>query len=191
MILLMAEPERVINGQTLKIILNIEGKVDISTYKNLYFNITIKKNGGTHGNVVLYPNKFMGNILEWEVNPYSYGSDGTFIVICTLQNSSNQICTTTFVVEPDCETKKTLGSNNINGILQNINLRKGIVKKKEEKPEYIKSFQVEKYSANKNIAGCLKSEKEKEIESNIKTVEEINRQHLISSSKVQKAHKNI
>ena len=43
MISLTSEPERIINGETLKIKLDIEGKVNLSTYKNMLFNLTIKK----------------------------------------------------------------------------------------------------------------------------------------------------
>lgn len=191
MISLISEPERIVNGETLKIKLNIEGKVNISTYKNSYFNLTIKKNGGTHGNVILYPNKFIGCPLEWEVNPYSYGSDGTFNVICTLQNSLNQICSTTFIVEPDCAVQKSQSCNNISGILHNINLRKCIGKKIEEEPEYFKSFQVQKQSTYPYLNICQKSEREKEIESKIKSDSEVNKSVLISSVKVQKAYKNV
>lgn len=186
MISIVSEPERVINGVTLKIKLNIEGKVNISTYKNMFFNLTIKKNGGTHGSTILYPLKFIGNSLEWEVNPYSYGSDGTFNVICTLQNNLNSICSTTFIVEPDCAVAKASSCNNITGILQNINIRKGIVKKQEEQPEYFKSFQIQK----KNQISCYDiNYKEKQIEKS-KQSNDPNKQ-LISSVKVQRAFKNV
>lgn len=186
MISIVSEPERIINGETLKIKLDIEGKVNIATYKNMYFNITLKKNGGTHGSTILYPLKFIGGSLEWEVNPYSYGSDGTFNVNCTLQNSLNQICSTTFIVEPNCAESKAVSVNNITGILQNINLRKGIVKKKEEVPEHFKPFQIQKPSQS-SIYDI--NYKEKEIEKS-KQSNEFNTQ-LISSVKVQRAFKNI
>jgi hypothetical protein len=187
MISITSEPERIINGETLKVKLNIEGKVNLSTYKNMYFNLTIKKNGGTHGSVILYPLKFIGCPLEWEVNPNSYESDGTFNVICTLQNSLNQICNTTFVVEPDGAVSKALSSNNITGLLYNINLRKGIVRKQEDIPEYVKSYQIEKPS---QIANSYEiNHKEKEIEK-LKKTNEFSTQ-LISSVKVQRAYKNV
>ncbi len=187
MISIVSEPERIINGETLKIKLNIEGKVNISTYKNMYFNLTIKKNGGTYGNVILYPLKFIGCSLEWEVNPYSYGSEGTFNVYCTLQNSLNQICSSTFVVEPDKPCSKAISCSNITTIINNINLRKGIVKKQEEKPQYFQSFQIE----NPNILSNSQeiNHKEKEIEK--KNINNEFNQQLISSAKVQKAFKNV
>jgi hypothetical protein len=186
MISIVSEPERIINGETLKVKLDIEGKVNISTYKNMYFNVTIKKNGGTHGSTILYPLKFIGSSLKWEVNPYSYGSDGTFNVCCTLQNSLTQICSTTFIVEPDCAVSKALSCNNITGILQNINLRKGIVKKQEEQPEYLKSFQIQKPN---QLSIYDINYKEKEIEK-ISKSNNFNTQ-LISSVKVQRAYKNV
>lgn len=186
MISIVSEPDRVINGETLKIKLDIEGKVNLATYKNMYFNITIKKNGGTHGSTILYPLKFVGHPLEWEVNPYSYGSDGTFNVSCTLQNSLNQICSTTFVVEPDCAVNKASSCNNITTLLSNINLRKGIVKKKEDLPEYFKSHQVQK---SELIANSYEiNHKEKEIEKK-KLTTEFNSQ-ILSSAKVQRAFRN-
>ena len=43
MISIVSEPERIVNGETLKVKLDIEGKVNLGTYKNMYFNLTIKK----------------------------------------------------------------------------------------------------------------------------------------------------
>lgn len=194
MISIISEPEKIINGSTLKIKLNINGKANFSTYNNMYFNLIIKKNGGTHGNITLYPLKFSGHPLEWEVNPYSYfESDGTFNVICTLQNSLISICSTTFIVEPICAVEKAQSCNNITGVLYNINLRKGIKKNKEEKPEYFHSFQVQKPSMLADQ--CEITFKEKEIEKklgldNSKTLNELTKTNLISTAKVQKAFKN-
>ena len=189
MISIVSEPERIINGETLKIKLDIEGKVNLGTYKNMYFNLTIKKNGGTHGSVILYPLKFINSPLEWEVNPYSYGSDGTFNVICTLQNSLYQICSTTFIVEPDCAVAKASSCNNITNLLTNINLRKGIVRKQEEKPVYLQSFQVQKPEQIVNSYEI--NHKEKEIEKKqSQPINEITKTNLLSSVKVQKAFRN-
>lgn len=188
MISLTSEPERIINGETLKIKLDIEGKVNLTTYKNMLFNLTIKKNGGTHGSIILYPLKFIGCPLEWEVNPYSYtGSDGTFNVICTLQDSTVPISSCTFVIEPDRAVAKASTCNNISSLLQNINIRKGITKKIEEKPEYFKSYQVQKPELLANSYEI--NHKEKEIEKK-QTDNEINNINLISTSKVQKAFRN-
>lgn len=188
MISIRSNPERIINGETIRIILDIEGKVNNSTYKNMFFNLTIKKNGGTHGNIILYPLKYIGNPLEWEINPYSYsGYDGTFNVSCSLQNSLNTICSCTFVVEPDLPNSKASSCNNITGILQNINLRKGINKKQEEKPIYLQSHQVQKQE--KLINNQEINHKEKEIEKK-KIANEINNSYLLTSVKVQRAFKN-
>lgn len=189
MISITSEPERIVNGETTKIKLNIEGKINNSTYKNMYFNLTVKKNGGTHGNVILYPLKYIGCPLEWEINPYSYAnSDGTFNVICTLQNSTVSICTTTFVVEPDPTTFKTLSQNNITEILHNVNMRKSVVKKQEEKPEYFKSFQVQKPQDKLNMYEV--NYKEKEIEKK-KFSNETNNLNLLNSGKIQRAFRNV
>ena len=187
MISIISEPERIINGETLKVKLNIEGKANISQYKNMYFNIVIKKNGGTHGSVILYPLKYIGCSLEWEVNPYSYGSDGTFNVGCTLQNSQDQISSTTFVVEPDCAESKASSCNNITTLLSNINLRKGIAKKQVETINHFQSFQVE--NPHKTTNSQEINYKEKEIEKK-KLSNEFDTQ-LLSSVKVQRAYKNI
>ncbi len=186
MISILSEPERITNGETLKIKLDIKGKVNMATYKNTYFNLTIKKNGGTLGLVTLYPQKFIGCPLEWEVNPYSYGSDGTFNVTCTLQNSLNPICNTTFVVEPDCIVGKALSCNNITSVLRNVELRKGIVKKQVEQPEYLKSFQVQK--PNQSSIYDI-GYKEEQIEKSSKSNE--HNSQLISAVKVQRAYRNV
>lgn len=189
MISIVSEPERIVNGETLKVKLNIEGKVNIGTYKNMYFNLTIKKNGGTHGSVILYPLKFVGSPLEWEINPYSYGSIGTFNVICSLQNSLQQICSTTFVVEPDKEVVNAVSCNNITNLLANINIRKGIVKKKEDIPEYFQSYQVQKSTQIGNSYEI--NHKEKEIEKKqTQSIDETNKTNLLTSVKVQRAFRN-
>lgn len=191
MISITSEPERIVNGETLKIKLDIEGKINLGTYKNMYFNLTIKKNGGTHGSIILYPLKFVGCSLEWEVNPYSYAeTDGTYSVICTLQNSTNQICSTTFVVEPDCAVSKASSSNNITTLLSNINLRKGVAKKQEIDPEYFQSHQVQKKAQTINCPEI--NYKEKEIERKNKLdLNASNNTNLLSSVKVQRAHRNV
>ena len=190
MISIVSEPERIMLGETLKVKLNIEGKVNENTYKNKYFNLTIKKNGGTHGTITLYPLKYIGCELEWEVNPYSYSeSYGTFNVTCTLQNSTVPICNTTFVVEPDSAVAKASSVSNITGLIQNINIRKGIARKQEEKPEYFKSHQVQK---PEQIANSYEiNYKEKEIEKKqTQSGNETNTTNLLNSVKVQRAFKN-
>ena len=185
---IISEPERIMLGETLKIKLNIEGKVNENTYKNKYFNLTIKKIGGTHGTVTLYPLKFVGCPLEWDINPYSYAdSYGTFNVICTLQNSSIPICNTNFIVEADCAIAKASSVSNISGILQNINMRKSIAKKQEEKPEYLNSYQVQKPKQIENSYEI--NYKEKEIEKK-QTDNETNKTYLLNNAKVQRAFRN-
>jgi hypothetical protein len=108
-----------------------------------------------------------------------------------LQNSTNPICTTTFVVEPDPTTSKAISSNNITGILHNINMRKGIARKQEEKPEYFKSFQVQNSKDVINDGFYEINHKEKEIEKKLtQSVSESNNTSLLSSVKVQRAYRN-
>lgn len=90
-------------SQSLKLRLDVQGQMNIKMYKGVYFNIVLKKNGGTLGTVVLYPLRFNGCPLEWEVTPYSYesiGPTGTFSANCFVQNGSNTntIVGTTFIV---------------------------------------------------------------------------------------------
>lgn len=180
MITITSKPNKIILGETLKVKLDINGKVNVNTYKNKYFNLTIKKNGGTHGIITLYPLKFIGEPLEWEVNPYSYAeSYGTFNVICTLQNCSSSISNTTFVVEPNSAIAKASSVTNISGLLHNINIRKGIVRKLEEKPEYFKSYQIQKHEQMANSYEI--NYKEKEIENKQSQIDaEINRINLLN-----------
>lgn len=188
MISIACEPERIIMGETLKVKLNIEGKVNGNTYKNKYFNLVIKKNGGTHGTITLYPLKYVGCELEWEVNPYSYADTyGTFNVMCGLQNSSVSICNATFIVEPNSAIAKASSVLNITGLLQNINMRKSIVRKQEEKPEYIKAFQIQKPEQMANSYEI--NYKEKEIEKK-QTGNETNTINLLNTGKIQRAFKN-
>jgi hypothetical protein len=185
MISLTSMPERITNGETLIIKFVIQDKINLNTYKGSYFNLTLKKNGGTFGTITLYPLKFNGEPLEWEVNPYSYGSDGTFNVNCTLQNGP-LISSTTFVVEPDCLVKNANNCNNITVYQQNKNLKESNVKKQVLEPEYVKSFMVQKQDQVKNSYEI--NHKEKEIEK-LLTNNEFNSQ-LFSSVKVQRAYKN-
>lgn len=185
MISLKSIPDRITNGQTLKVKLTIEGKINISTYKNLYFNLTIRKNGGTHGTITLYPLKFVGCELEWEVNQNSYKSDGTFNVSCTLQNGP-LISSTTFLIEPDSLVKNANKSSNITLLEQRKRLLESQVKKKIIEPEYVKSFQVQKPEIMKNAPEI--NFKENLIENN-KLNNEFNK-NLISTAKVQKHRVN-
>lgn len=189
MISITANPERIILGETLKVELNIKGKVNENTYKNKYFNLIVNKNGGTHGSIVLYPLKFIGCPLEWEINPYSYSETyGTFNVICTLQNSKIPICNTTFVVEPDAPIAKAISDTNLTTLLANINKRKEIVKKQEQIPEYVKPYQVQKPEPAGSSYEI--NYKEKEIEKK-QSIDESIKMHLLNSGKVQRAYKNL
>jgi len=138
MISLVSIPERIIIGQTLKIKLNIEGNINLKTYNGVYFNLILKKNGGTFGSTILYPLRFIGEPLEWEINLYSYTFSGTFNVNCIIQNGNkNQIANTTFIVEPNCIINKA-NCNNLS-IIENNKKNKEynyLIQKKEIPIDY-------------------------------------------------------
>jgi hypothetical protein len=184
MISLTSLPERIVLGETLKVKLNITGQINIKTYKGTYFNINIKKNGGTLGTTTLYPLKFNGNSLEWEINPYSYGSDGTFNVGCAIQDGP-VITTSTFVVEPDCVIKDANTCNNLTTIIQSKEFKNSYIKKEEILIDHSAGCSIQQpgITYNDNI---LKNQMK--LKDNIEGVP--NNENLIKSSKVQKAFRD-
>lgn len=181
MISLSSIPERIIEGETLKIKLDIQGQINLKMYKGTYFNLVLKKNGGTSGlgNTTLYPLRFNGFPLEWEVNPNSYGSYGTFNVGCVIQDSS-QITSTTFIVEQDCIVKKVNTCNNITAIEQTKRHKDSQIKKQEIPIDY--------------TAGCLIQKPGQIIKEEPKKINPIENEFnssLLSSVKVQRANKNV
>lgn len=125
MISLTPSPSSIKSSQSLRLKLDIQGLLNIKMYKGVYFNIVLKKNGGTLGTVVLYPLRFNGCPLEWEVTPYSYeqlGPTGTFSANCFIQNSpnpnTNSIVGTTFIVD-SCDQSVC---DDCNGETQCVNL---------------------------------------------------------------------
>lgn len=179
MISLISIPERIKEGETLKIKLDIQGQINLKMYKGAYFNLVLKKNGGTLGTTTLYPLRFNGFPLEWEVNPNSYGSYGTFNVVCIIQDS-NQITNTTFIVEPDCIVKKINTCNNITSLEQTKRFKESQIKKQEIPIDFTGGCQIQK-------PGTVIKE-QPEIVNPIQN--EIN-SSLISNVKVQKANKNV
>lgn len=134
MISLTSFPQRIKNGETVKIKLDIQGQLNLKMYKGTYFNLILKKNGGTNGlgNTTLYPLRFNGNSLEWDININSYETFGTFNVGCVIQNSNQMaITSTTFIVEPDCANEKI--NKNIT-LIEQIKKFKNTQIKKEEIP---------------------------------------------------------
>lgn len=150
MISLTSIPERIKDGETLKIKLDIQGQINIKMYKGTYFNMILKQNGGTCGlgNSTLYPLRFNGYPLEWEVNPNSYGTYGTFNASCIIQNSK-QITSTTFIVEPDCIVKKINTCNNLTSIEQTKRLKDAQIKKQEIPIDYTGGCLIEKAGTSK------------------------------------------
>ena len=214
MISLSSIPSRIKSGESLKICLDIQGPVNLSTYKNSYFNLTIKKNGGNLGTVNAYPLRWIGESIEWEINQYTYGLDnsdlsgGTFNVVCSLQSAqsglkglgsknstgpkipSQTIGTCTFIVESVFDL--TDQSKNITAILQQKNSLAISSKKVIEPTQYIKPYQIQQ-PIQPGQSQCVINQKEKEIErlNGIDRKQEEFNAHLFSSAKIQKAHKNI
>jgi hypothetical protein len=179
MISLTSIPERIIEGETLKVKLDIQGQINLKMYKGTYFNLVLKKNGGTLGSTTLYPLRFNGFPLEWEVNPNSYGSYGTFNVGCVVQDS-NQLTSTTFIVEPDCVVKKINTCNNITSFEQTKRFKESQVKKQEIPIDY--------------TGGCLIQKPGTIIKEQVKIPNPIGDEFntsLLSSVKVQKATRNV
>lgn len=186
MISLTSLPERIIFGETLKVKLDINGLINIKTYKGKYFNVILKKNGGTLSPVTLYPLKFNGNSLEWEINPYSYGSDGTFNVNCVLQDGSGPIITTTtFIVEPDCIVKDANTCNNLTTIIQSKEFRDSHIKKQEIPIDYSAGCSIQQPGITYNDNILKNQMKKKDVVENT-----INTENLIKSSKVQRAFRD-
>lgn len=179
MISLTALPERIKEGETLKLKLDIQGQINLKMYKNTYFNVVLKKNGGTLGSTTLYPLRFNGFPLEWEVNPNSYGSYGTFNVNCIVQDGA-PITNTTFIIEPDCVVKKVNTCNNITSIEQIKRFKDSQIKKQEVPIDY--------------TGGCLIQKPGHTIKQEIIKEDPVEKSFgagLISSAKVQKASKNV
>lgn len=129
MISLTPSPFSIQPSQSLRLILDIQGQMNIKMYKGTYFNICLKKNGGTLGTVVLYPLRFNGCPLEWEVTPYSYeqiGTTGTFSASCFVQNgpnpNTNSIVGTTFIVGTDLYDQDQSVCDDCCGETQTVNL---------------------------------------------------------------------
>ena len=187
MISLSSIPERIIDGSTLKVKLEINGQINIKMYKGTYFNLILKKNGSTLSSTTLYPLRFNGFPLEWEINPNSYGSSGTFNVNCIIQDSS-QITSTTFIVEPDCIVKKINTCNNITSIEQTNRFKETQVKKQEIPIDFMGGCLVQKPGKTLNEIEYEKKHKQSHIINQV--VNEYNNT-LLSSVKVQKASRNV
>lgn len=203
MISLTASPSRINYGEPLKIILDIQGQINLKMYKGEYFNLTIKTNGSSNlssnnlkNSTSLYPLRFNGFPLEWDIYPNVYGctgsdddyycnsSDNTFIVNCQVVNSNKNIYgligSTTFIVNP----------NNIyHNRLENINVFEG---NKQSKDSQIKKQLV---PIDYNM-GCQIQKPGTKLIDNSNTIKSDNDSNslnnlLISSAKVQIGSKNV
>lgn len=178
MINLLSKPEIIKDGETLYIQLDIQGKINKTMYKGSYFNLTLKKNGGTHGSTTLYPLRFNGFPLEWEVNSNSYNTYGTFNVTCNIQDGP-QISSTTFIVEEDCIIKKINTCNNISNLIQAQNYKSQFITKKEQSIDYTGGCSIQKSGT---IIKCEINNEQDLLNNNLE---------IISTSKVHKIVKNI
>lgn len=203
MISLTASPSRINYGSPLKIILDIQGQINLKMYKGEYFNLTIKTNGSSNlssnnlkNSTSLYPLRFNGFPLEWDIYPNVYGSNGldgdyycnstdnTFIVNCQIVNSNKNIssimASTTFIVNPD---------NIYHNKLENINIF--------ENNKQSKDFQIKKQEIPINYnTGCQIQKPGTKLINNSNTIQSDNdlnnlKNLLISSAKVQIASKNV
>lgn len=179
MISLTSIPERIIEGETLKVKLDIQGQINLKMYKGTYFNLILKKNGGTFGTTTLYPLRFNGFPLEWEINQNSYSSSGTFNASCIIQDGI-QITNTTFIVEPDCIIKKVNTCNNITSIEKSKRFKESQIKRQEIPIDYTGGCSIQKPGIKINEQVQLQNL----VEDELSTI-------LISSAKVQKSSKNV
>ena len=195
MISLVSEPERIKIGETLKVKLDIQGQINLKMYKGTYFNLVLKKNGGTLGSTTLYPLRFNGFPLEWEINPNSYEFDGTFNVGCVIQSgystivssyntavsgSQNPITTTTFIVEPQCIIGRANICNNITMIEQTKRLKDSEIKRQEIPIDW--------------TGGCLIQKPGIIIKQDLVKEDPVNKElqsALVSSARVQKSSRNV
>lgn len=203
MISLKSIPDIILQGDTVKIQLNIQGQLNLKMYKGKYFNLIVKKNGGTLGNVTLYPLRFNGFPLEWEINSYSYeplGEYGTFNVNCILQNDSNSysnssIISTTFIIEQKCIEKKINICNNLINYEEQLKLKNSYIKNKNFPIDCPNNYLVD-CSIQKNYAISNNYKKEqmvKKLNEQYKLEQEklLSNLDLTSSAKVQTIYKNV
>lgn len=187
MISLTAIPERIKDGETLKLKLEIKGQINVKMYKSEYFNIVFKKNGGTLGSTTLYPLRFNGYDLEWEVNPHSYGSVGTFNAMLVIQDTIYPIANATFIVEPDCIINKVNTCNNITQIEQTKKFKDSQIKRQEIPIDYTGGCMIQK--PNEKVDDKIEI-KLKKLPPQNKTQEDFNN-FMTSSARIQKIGKNI
>lgn len=199
MISLISEPERIKMGETCKVKLDIQGTINLKMYKGAYFNLVLKKNGGTLGSTTLYPLRFNGFPLEWEINPNSYEFDGTFNVNCVLQSgyssilsgyssivssSLNSISNTTFIVEPICLVKGANICNNLTVIEQMKRTKDSEIKKQEIPIDWTGGCQIQKPGTTTIIEKEVIKEVPNSIDENFRSI-------MISSARVQKSSRNV
>jgi hypothetical protein len=141
MISLTTNEERIKDGETIDVELNISGAINIREYKGKYFNLIIKKNGEKIYTKTLNPLRFNKNPLIWNINDYSYSSTGTYIISCVIQDTNKQIANTNFIVESDLLCNK---SNNLSSLEQILKLKEVQIKKQEIPIDYTSGCNIEK-----------------------------------------------
>jgi hypothetical protein len=150
MISLRATPDRIIQGDTLKLELEITGQLNNKTYYGKYFNITLKKNGSTDSSN-LYPLRYNYEPLVWEVNPNSYEFHGTYTANCVLQGGP-LITSTTFIIYEDCVVGKVDTCNNLASIENYLNIKSAYIKNKEPSSDVVQGSKVQKKGDTLKVA---------------------------------------
>ena len=144
MISLKATPDRIIQGETLKLELEITGQLNNKTYYGKYFNIVLKKNGSKTNDLSnLYPLRYNYEPLIWEVNPNSYEFHGTYTANLIIQGGPI-ITSTTFIIYEKCVVGRVDTCNNITSIENANNIKSAYIKRREPSGEVVQGSKVQK-----------------------------------------------
>lgn len=107
--ILKSNPDRIIIGNSLQIMLEVDDKITKNNLNGKYINLNIRKVGTTKS-ITINPQRYNNNSspLEWDINPSIYETHGTFIVEATITGSVVRnsiystgyiVCSTTFIIE--------------------------------------------------------------------------------------------
>lgn len=125
---LICEPERIIIGNEINIIFEINDNFNIKNYIGKYIYLSIRKNGTSYyfdSNT----QRYNGQKLFWTINEYDYEMNGTFLVearssLHNIQSSkSNIISCSSFIVDKNI-SEQFIENNNITSIQNKQNLKK-------------------------------------------------------------------
>ena len=180
MISLVSNPMEIYQGDSLKIELTIDGKINEQTYYGKYFNLNIKKNG-TNKIETLYPLRYNLEPLIWEINPFIYNSYGTFNVIAIIQDGP-QISTCTFIVLEQCTIGKINICNNLSSYNNISNIKNHMYKKNISTGEKGEKNELESKVQKPNIILYEEKIKEELVNPGVQ---------ILLSNKVQKNSMNV